>query len=256
MHGSIVHYYVAAYGANGRPVAEKGSEGSPNILEISGTAPAGGGDDENPLASGGGSSSTSGGDVKSTVTVGPKKAKLMFAISGGTGFGYVTGMTEYGNAVKSCCIGNSLAVVMPELGYYINPRTSIGIVARLGFPIGANVDGHATMAPAGLVRVRYALSASGDGLHVMGQLGAGILRDTIKIDNPDMPMQDTDVVAQGPLLVGGGVGFTKHLSRSVSFLADASAIAAIAVTDHIGTFAPSLNSGIAADFSIGLAFGL
>lgn len=267
MHGSIVQYFVAAYGGNGRPVAAKGSEGSPNLMEITGTAPAGiGGDDsDDPLGSGakqaGPSSDTSsGGEVSATgKPVTPKHTKFMVAVSGGTGFGYVTGGTEGGNSVKNCCIGNSLAVVMPEIAYFVNPQLSVGVVVRLGFPVGANVDGHATMAPGGLVRVRYALKPDGEGLHVIGQLGAGILRDTIKLDNP-MPGMDTDIVAQGPLLVGGGIGFTKHIAPQLAFLADASALAAINVmgNDSMGNSSVTgfpLNSGIAADLSLGLALG-
>ena len=39
----------------------------------------------------------------------------------------------------------------------------------------------------------------------MGEIGIGVLRNTVKIDMPKMG-QDTDIVAQGPLLVGGGIG--------------------------------------------------
>jgi len=87
----------------------------------------------------------------------------------------------------------------------------------------------------------------------MGQVGAGILRNTIKLDNAQAGM-DTDIVAQGPLLVGGGVGFTKNLSGNVAFIADLSALAGIAVVDHLGS-APKLNSGLSADLSLGLQLG-
>jgi hypothetical protein len=88
----------------------------------------------------------------------------------------------------------------------------------------------------------------------MGQVGGGIMRNTIKLDN-SMPGMDTDVVAQGPLLVGGGIGFSKRLGGSVSFIADLSALAGIAVVDHLGS-APKLNNGFGADLSIGLQLGL
>src|SRR5690606_28682512 len=104
---------------------------------------------------------------------------------------------------KNCCFGGPIVALQPEIGYFVSPQLSIGIAARIGLPIGANVEGHATAAPGGLARVRYALSSSGDGLRVMGQIGAGILRNTIKLDNHE-PGMDTDIVAQGPLLVGGG----------------------------------------------------
>jgi hypothetical protein len=259
MKGSLVHYYIAAYGDGPKPIAAKGSSGSPNIIEVTAPAPGGGGshgDDEDPLGgkkdSGGGASG--GGEVSSSVTVtGPKRPHIMLAVSGGTGSGYVTGTTEANNPVKSCCIGSPIAVIVPELGYFVSPSTSVSIAARLGLPLGANIDGHATMAPAALIRVRHSLSPTGEGLRVMGQIGAGILRNTIKLDNAQAGM-DTDIVAQGPLLIGGGVGFTKNLSGSVAFIADLSALAGIAVVDHLGS-APKLNSGLSADLSLGLQLG-
>jgi hypothetical protein len=258
MKSGMVHYYVAAFNDGAKPIASKGSSGSPNIIEISGVAAKGGpGDDEDPItgkkvtppAGGGGGG---GGSVTSNVTVGPKQPKVMLAVQGGTGFGYVTGTTEGMNTVKNCCIGSSLVVLTAELGYYVNPQTSIGAAFRMGLPVGANLDGHATGAPGGLVRLRYAIAPSGEGLHVMGQVGAGFLRNTFKLDNSMMGM-DTDIVAQGPLLVGGGVGYTKRLGGAVSFVADFSALAGIAIIKKLGTSV--LTSGVGADVSLGLALG-
>src|SRR5207247_1031350 len=84
---------------------------------------------------------------------------------------YVAGTTEVGNMVKNCCLGNPIVVLIPEIGYYVSPQLEIGVAARIGIPVGANVDGHATAAPGGVVRVRYALLASGEGLRFMGQIG-------------------------------------------------------------------------------------
>ncbi|MEO8553339.1 MAG: hypothetical protein ABI678_25375, partial [Kofleriaceae bacterium] len=76
MKGSLVHYYVAAYDTGAKPVASKGSSGSPNIIEISGVAAKGGGGNDNedpighnkPVGGGGGG----GGEISSTVTIAPK----------------------------------------------------------------------------------------------------------------------------------------------------------------------------------------
>jgi hypothetical protein len=252
MKGSLVHYYVAAYAEGPKPAASKGSSGSPNIIEISGVAAAGGGgDNEDPISGGGGGGG--GGSVSSNVTVGPKRARILVAVAGGGGTGYVSGETEGMNTVKNCCFGKAIAVVQPEIGYFVKPQLSISLAARIGFPIGANVEGHATAAPAGLLRVRYALAASGDGLRFMGQVGAGFLRNTITLDNAE-PGMDTDIVAQGPLLLGGGVGFTRRLSGTVSVMADLSALGAIAVVDSLGA-APILNNGFGIDLSLGIQLG-
>ncbi|MEJ7597158.1 MAG: hypothetical protein WKG01_04545 [Kofleriaceae bacterium] len=252
MKGSLIHYYVAAYDGNNKVISGKGSSGSPNIMELAvgktGPAP---NDNEDPI-----NKTKGGGDtmdaVSGGVIVGGKAPKVYIAIAAGTGFGYVTGDTESGNMVQNCCIGSSLVVLTPELGYYINRKLSIGIAGRIGLPIGANVEGHATVAPGALLRLRYSLSATGEGVRVMGQLGGGILRNTIKLDNAEDGM-DTDIVAQGPLLIGGGIGYMKRLGAKLAFVADLSAVAGIAVVDKLGT--STLNNGVSADLSLGFALG-
>jgi len=258
MKGSLVHYYVAAYNDSAKPIASKGSSGSPNIIEISGVAPKRtAGDDEDPIggakkpAGGGGGGST---EISSNVTVTPKgPQKVFLGVTGGTGLGYVTGTTEGMNTVKNCCIGKSLLVVTAELGYNVNPKLSIGAAFRMGLPVDANLAGHATGAPAGLVRVRYALAPTGEGLHVLGQLGVGFLRNTIKLDTTMTTGGDTDIVAQGPLLIGGGLGYTKRLGQTLTFIADLGVLAGIAVVKTIGV--SPMNSGLSADANIGFAVG-
>jgi hypothetical protein len=252
MHGAVVHYYVAAYDANNKALAAKGTSGAPNVLELGGAGtPAH--ETEDPVngtrtPSGGGDTSVSGR------AVGGKPSSIVLSVAGGVGLGYVTGKTEGGNKVQTCCIGTSLAVITPEIAYAASRKLSIGIAFRLGLPIGANITGHSSSAPAGFVRVHYGLSASGDGVHVMGELGLGILRNTLKVDAMTMPGMDTDIVAQGPLLVGAGLGYTRHLGGSVAFLAQLDAIAGIAVVDKLGS-AINLNTGFGGDLSLGLSVG-
>lgn len=246
LRGSLVHYYIAAYGDGPKAIASKGSSGSPNIIEITGMAGRGG-DDEDPIGG------DSGGGISSRLPPGPKRARIFLAVAGGPGTGYVSGETEANNSVKNCCFGGPIVALQPELGYFVNPQLAVSIAARIGLPLGANVEGHATAAPGGVVRVRYALAKSGDGLRVMGQVGAGILRNTIKLDNPE-PNMDTDIVAQGPLLIGGGIGYTHRLSSLMSFMVDVSGLGAIAVVDSLGS-APVLNNGFGIDVNLGLQFG-
>jgi hypothetical protein len=258
MKGSLVHYYVAAYNDGAKPVASKGSSGSPNIIEISGVASAKAGDDEDPI--GGGKKPSGGGggggseDISSGVTVTPKgPQKVYLAAIAGSGLGYLTGTTEGMNTVKNAGLGRSLVVLVAELGYFVNPQLSIGAAFRMGLPIDANVSGHATGAPGGLLRVRYALSPTGEGLRVMGQVGAGYLRNTLKLDATMATGGDTDIVAQGPLLLGGGIGYMKRLGNTVAFVADLDVLAGIAVVNKIGL--SPLNSGVSADAQIGFAIG-
>ena len=106
----------------------------------------------------------------------------------------------------------------------------------------------------GLARLRHFLSPTGVGLRLMGQLGIGVMRNTIKLDT-SMPGMDTDIVAQGPLLLGGGVGWSKRLSSKVSFVADFSALIGSAAFSMPG-LSPTFNTGFGADLSVGLQFGL
>ena len=264
MKGALLHYYVAALDGNNKAIAAKGSSGSPNILEL--TAPVkpvkkvvakGGGDNEDPINKVTKPETPSGGEVSGGVVAGGKPPKVMITVAAGTGFGYVSGNTEGGNMVQQCCVGNSYVVLTPELAYQVNPKVQVGIAARIGLPIGANVNAemastHSTVAPGVLVRVRYALSPSGEGIRVMGQLGGGVMRNTIKLTT-NTPGMDTDIVAQGPLLIGAGIGYFKRLGGRVAFVADVSGLAGIAVVDKLGT--TKVNSGVGADLSLGLAVG-
>jgi len=265
MRGSLLFYYVAAYDSNNHVIGSKGSSGAPNTMDIEGgenLKP--GSDEEDPIN---GNKKTASkkkqtaatekaGEVTETGPVRPKNQKVYVAIAAGTSLGYVTGTTEANNPVQTCCIGTSLVVLTPELGFYANKQLAIGVMGRIGLPIGANVDPpmakHSTVAPGGVIRVRYALSPEGEGLRLMGQVGGGVMRNTIKIEGQGSGM-DTDIVAQGPLLVGGGIGFTKKLASAVAFVADASVLAGIAVVDKIGT--ARLNTGVGADLTLGIAFG-
>jgi hypothetical protein len=271
LKGSVVHYYVAAYSEAGKAVAQKGSQGSPNITELTGGNAGGaktGGDDEDPLGGakktggdtgGGGATSdapANGGDTEQRVEVGPgTPSKIMIAASAGGGFGFLSSsnVTEGNYPVKSAGFGKSV-VFQPEVAYKLSPQISIGIAGRIALPVGANLDGHSSVGPAGLLRLRYALDNSGEGVQLMGEVGAGILRSTLQLDNTMMNMGDTDIVAQGPFLLGGGIGYAKKMSSSMTFLADFGALAGIAVVDKIG-LAP-MNSGVTVDLSIGLAYGL
>lgn len=255
MHGALVHYYVAAYDANNKVLAAKGSSGSPNVLPLgAGRAPSHGAED--PVGAGrpsAGPEHTDNPGIVARPPSGAQGAKIVLAVSAGTGLGYVSGKTEGENMVQKCCIGQSPVVISPELSYRISPRSSLGAVARIGLPLGANIAGHATIAPAGFLRFSHAFADSGDGVHVMGELGFGVLRNTITLDTT-IPGMDTDIVAQGPLLVGAGVGYTRHLGGAFAVFAELDAIAGIAIVDKLGT-AIHLNTGVGGDMRLGLAVG-
>ncbi len=263
LRGELLHYYIAAFNGAGKMIAGKGSSSSPNIIEISGAAAGGGGgssdgDDENPFGPKGpkGGGGGDGGSIGGGITIGPNKpSKVFFNIAVGSGAAFVTGKTEQKNNDVECCFAPALLHVFPELGYYISEKTSIGVAFRLGFPIGANIAGHATAAPAGLIRLRQSLGQGQTGLHVSGSIGGGIIRNTIKLTEAAEGM-DTDIVAIGPMLVGAGVGYAAALGGPIKFVAEVNALAGIPVKKEIGGEVKSrMTFGVEFDFNLGLMFG-
>jgi tetratricopeptide (TPR) repeat protein len=265
LSGDLIHYYVAAYNAAGKVIASKGSAGSPNIIEVAEATVVVGTDgqfvdeEEDPLAGGGhtgggnrGNGNDTGGQVGRKVGGPSGKKTLFLSVAGGSGAGYVTGETEQqANEVK-CCFAPSLLHVMPELGYYLSKSTTVSVAVRLGFPIGANIPGHSPVAPAGLLRVRHSLSGGGSGLMVVGGVGGGVLRDTIKLDSAPEGM-DTDVVALGPLLVNLGAGYHASLGGGVGLVAELNTITGVPISKKLGN--SILNFGVQFDFNLGLVLG-
>ena len=202
-----------------------------------------------------GGGASGGGEVSSSVTVsGPKKPKIMIAISGGTGSGYVTGTTEGNNTVKSCCIGNLVVVVLPEIGYHVSPQL-VGL--------GRGAHRHPARRQLRRPRDRRAGRTAAPSLRTVA-VGPGRPRDGAdRRRHPAQHDQDrqSDDAAWTPTSSrrarcssAAASAITKNLSSNIAFIADLSALAGIAVVDHLGS-APKLNNGVSADLSLGLALG-
>ena len=245
----LLHYYIAALGDNGRSVASKGSEGSPNIVELA-AATGGSNDDDNPFVKKP-KDTNNGNKITGGVVAGGKPSSVFVVLAVGTGAGYVSGETEQERNAVECCLAPGLLHVDPEIGYFVSRQLAISLAGRIGFPIGANIEGHATVGPAGLLKIRYALSPKGNGMHVSGSVGGGIIRNTIKLTEPAMG-GDTDIVALGPMLVGAGAGWLFG-SGKLRFNAELNAIAGIPVVRDIGQ--SRLNFGVQFDFNLGVQVG-
>jgi hypothetical protein len=261
VNGEFLHYYVAAYNKSGKVIASKGSAGSPNIIEITGGSSGSNNDDnENPLGDGGGGGGgrvgddDSGGSITKIGPRKPKQSKLFISIGAGTGAGYVNGATEQRGNEIGCCLAPALLHLFPELGYYLSRTDSLSFAFRMGFPIGANLPGHATAAPAGFLRYRHALDASGDGLQVSASIGGGIIRHTVKLSDATAE-EDTDTAATGPLFIGGGAGYTHAMGGPIKFVAELNAIAGIPVVEEMGTCPGSgcVKPNFALHFDVNLA---
>jgi hypothetical protein len=156
---------------------------------------------------------------------GADRPKLFLSLAAGTGAGYVTGETETAQSPVGCCFAPALLHVFPEIGYYISNQMAVSLAFRFGFPVGANIMGHATGAPAGLLRVRYALDPAGDGIQLTGAIGGGLLRHTVKIEDQAEDM-NVDTTASGPVMIGAGAAYVRPLSGPMKFVAELNALAA------------------------------
>ena len=242
LRGRSLHYYVAAL-SDGQTMASKGSRASPNIVMLSAGAPA-----AEVSQEAGATRDRPPGDKKT----------IFISLAVGTGAGYVSGTTEVVGSEVSCCVAPALLHVFPEIGYYFSRRLSLSAAFRMGFALGANVLGHATAAPSGLVRVRYALSDSGEGLQLSGAAGGGIIRHTVKVEQAASGM-DTDTTASGPFMVGGGLGYIMPLSGAMNLVAELNALAAFpAGIEEIGPCPGSgcvrPNTSVQADLNLGILF--
>lgn len=268
LHGKFLQYYVAALNRHGKAIASKGSAGSPNLIEIdSGGSGDDGGesaDNENPLGGGDehgdhdhGHDGDGGNIEKGAKHHGGGHDTIFVSLGLGTGGGYVSGTTEQAQNQVGCCFAPSVFHVFPEIGYYLSPRTTISAALRIGFVVGANISGHATGAPAAVVRLRHALSDDGNGLILSVAGGAGVIRNTVKLSGTNsMYAGKTDTTVSGPVLLGGGLGYQSQLGGPVKLVGELDALAGIpAIITQFGTCPGTgcVKPGFGLEFDLNLA---
>ncbi len=190
-------YYIAAYDASGRVLAESGTADAPHVMAVRGAG-------------------TGEGSGTASASAAPR---LFVSLAAGSALAYLRGSTEQVDSDIQCCVAPELAHVRAELGFYLTPQSSLSAAFRLGFPIGADLPGHAVAAPALLVRLRRAAEAGGTGLQLSAVLGAGYARHTVGLE-ATMSGGDTDTAAAGPLLLGGGGGYVMELGGSLRLAAE------------------------------------
>lgn len=258
-----VHYYIEAKNAAGKVTASNGNSGSPNIISLNKPS-AGGGtggpdaselDREDPLKGGGGGGGTIGGDGGdgggTTITKRPRAKHRMFVnVLVGTGAGFITGKTESTSTQVNSGFAPSPLHVMPEIGFAVGPHMILSLLGRIGFPMGANTQGHSTAAPAGLLRFTYTLG-KGEGVYVHGDAGFGFIRQTVKLQGGSQDGK-VDTYATGDLLVGGGAGYIKPLGGPLRFVAEVNALLGVPVIPEIGSAKPQ--TGVNIDATLGFSF--
>jgi hypothetical protein len=268
--GDSLQYYIEARNTAGKIAAGNGNSGSPNIVTLAraavaeGTAEENDLDEENPLAGEEGEGEGEGEAEGAVQKRARRTGKVVFVNAGlGTGGGMVKGATEKTDVEIECettCVGLPFAWapfhVAGEIGIFLSPQVSLSGVFRMGFVFGADVTGHASAAPAGLLRLAYAVSSGGTGLVVHGDVGGGIIRRIVKLkENPNaMDKGTVDTVGTGPLLVGGGASWVHPLGSTLRLVADLNIEVGIPVVKELGT--AKVDWGTNADFTLGLGFAL
>jgi hypothetical protein len=95
------------------------------------------------------------------------------------------------------------------------------------------------------------LAQSDQGPYWSAALGGGVIRQTVKLlDQPED--MDVDTSAIGPLLVGGGMGYTLLLGGPARLNAELNMTMGVPVVSELGT--AQLNFGIQFDVNVGLMF--
>lgn len=240
IRGTVVHYFIAAHNKSGGIIASRGSSNAPNLMLVASDS---GGDGENPLAPHAPARAARPGHA------GPR---WLLGLGLGTGGGYISGSTEQTGTPIECCFAPELLHLRAELGYRVAPRTSLSLVLRLGIPLGANIDQHASTAPGGLLRLRHALGESDrQGLVLSAVLGGGVVRQTIRIDNGGNGM-DTDTAAIGPILAGGGASYVHPLGERLGLVAGGEMLVGLPVVETIGSTKPQF--GVQLDLDVGVVF--
>ena len=236
--GELIYYYIVAVSEDGDEISTKGTEQSPNIVDVEDL------DEDDPI----------GGEEED------KHPKVLLGLSFGLGLGVVSGNTEVQGSEIACCIAPEWIHFVPEIGYFITPKTSISASFRAGLPIGANITGHATFAPSGYLKLRHSSKAGGRGLTFSGLLGGGVIRHVVSLRNPPSSNMNNDTAAMGPFLLGAAVGYIAKLGGAVSLVMEVAALGALTLgLDELGDCTSGtctrLNNGIDFDFNVGVQLG-
>ena len=154
------------------------------------------------------------------------KKTVFISLAVGTGGGYVTGTTEVAGSEVGCCFAPALLHLFPEIGYYFSRQMSLSAAFRMGFAVGANVMGHATAAPAGLLRLRYALAESGDGLRCRAR-SAAASSATRSRSRRRRPAWTPTPPRRARSWSAAGLATRKPISGAMKFVGELNALAAV-----------------------------
>jgi hypothetical protein len=232
VRGTGLDYYIAAFNASGRILAESGGADEAYAITVRGAA----------------------GAVESEPSARRAAApRLLLGLGGGSAGAFLRGSTEQIDSEIQCCVAPELVHARVEVGYYLTERTGLSATFRLGFPIGANLPGHAVAAPALLLRLRRAFAPRALGLQLSAVLGVGYARHTVGLAQP-MAGGDTDTAATGPLLAGAGVGHVWALGGPLRLITELDALVGVPVVAQFAGAETAFGVHVGASIALQAAF--
>jgi hypothetical protein len=256
--GSSVAYYIEAQDDDGQPVANRGTESRPLVIQLAGGA--------HPSERAHASTATKNSEDDDTTTVreegetGDENSARWFAsVLVGSGVGYATGTGET-NAnlpVPGSFASTSLGHVSPELGYWLTSDLLISAQGRIQLVTGPTelVDSTGRVYPPAEVALALFLKASlffgSESFRpfISGGLGGGQIRHVVTFGGyhdcgATRTQTCVDSVVAGPALAEVGGGFLYKLSSTFGFEASTN----LQIAEPKFTFNVDLNAGVAFSF--------
>ena len=256
--GSSVAYYIEAQDEDGQPVANRGTESRPLVIQLAGEA--------RPSERAHASEVTkrSENDDSTTVreegeTEDESSGRWFASVMVGSGVGYATGTGET-NAnlpVSGSFASTSLGHVAPEVGYWVAPDLMISAQGRIQLVTGPTelVDGTGRVYPPADVALALFVKASlffgSESFRpfISGGLGGGQIRHVVTFGayhdcGATRTQTCVDSVVAGPALAEVGGGFIYKLTPTFGIEAASN----LQIAEPKFTFNIDLNAGVAFNF--------
>jgi hypothetical protein len=256
--GSSVAYYIEAQDDDGQPVASRGTESRPLVIQLAGEA--------RPSERAHASEVTKRSENDDSTTLREEGeteeengARWFASVLVGSGVGYATGTGET-NAnlpVSGSFASTSLGHLSPEIGYWVAPDLLVSAQGRIQLVTGPTevVDGTGRVYPPADVALALFLKASlffgSESFRpfISGGLGGGQIRHVVTFGayhdcGATRSQTCVDSVVAGPALAEVGGGFLYKLTSTLALEASSN----VQIAEPKFTFNVDFNAGVAFNF--------
>jgi hypothetical protein len=256
--GSSVAYYIEAEDDQGQPVANRGTEERPLVIQLGAGSRASGERDHATVEkhaeekADGSEGSPGEGDEEDG------GAQWFASLQIGSGAGYTSGTAELnlsGPSVPGTFSGALIGQVVPEIGYWLHPDFLLSVQGRVQRVSGPTeyIDGtgrvynDAGWAFAVFAKATWLFGSDDFRPFVSAGLGAGQIRHVVTFSNLNdcgatRTQACVDTVVAGPALAEGGGGFFYRLGSGFSLV----------LSSNLELAAPKFTANI--DLDAGMAF--